>query len=139
MAVGRVEDAERAAAERIRELETRLVYANRSIDAWREHAEHHARAPAVAPPVESYDVRPRPLPTANRYTDPYAPEQKRSRYDYDNREAGAYPPAYDPRHPLSGEADPRTTPAPIISAASSAPRNPYADEHYASGSRYERS
>ena len=79
MAVRRVEDAERAAAERIWDLETRLIYANRSIDAWHEHAERHARSPAVAPPVESYDLRPRPLPTASRYTDPYAPEAKRSR------------------------------------------------------------
>ena len=83
MAVRRVEDAERAAAERIRDLETHLVYANESIDAWREHAERHARPPAVAPPVESYDLRPCPLPTASRYTDPYAPEAKRSRYEYD--------------------------------------------------------
>ena len=97
MAVRRVEDAERAAGERVRDLETRLVYANRSIDAWREHAEGHARPPAVAPPVESYDLRPRPLPTASRYTDPSALEQKHSRYDYNNREAEASPLAYAPR------------------------------------------
>ena len=98
MAVRRVEYAERAAAERIRDLERRLIYANRSVNAWREHAERHARPSAVAPPVESYDLRFRPLPAVSRYTDPYAEEQKRSRYDYDNREAEASPLAYAPLH-----------------------------------------
>ena len=90
MALRRVENAERAAQERIRDLETRLVYANMSIDDWHEHAERHARPPAVAPPVKSYDFRPRPLPTASRYMDPYDTEAKRSRYDYDEREPEAY-------------------------------------------------
>ena len=108
MALRPVEDAERAAAERKRDLETRLVYANRSIDAWLEHSERHVRPPAVAPPAESYDIRPRPLPTASRYTDPYDQEAKRSRYEYDEREPEAYQKVCDPRHPTPSGAGPST-------------------------------
>ena len=139
MAVGRVEDAERAATERIRDLETRLLYANRSIDAWHEHAERHARPPTVAPQVESYDLRPRPLPTASRYTDPYAPEAKCIRYEYDEREPEGYQRVYAPRHSTPSGAGPSTPPAPPVTAPNPTPRDPYADDPYASGTRYYRS
>ena len=131
MAVRPVEKAERAAAERIRDLETRLVYANRSIDAWRGHA--------VAPPVESYNLHPRPFPTASRYTDPYAPEAKRSYYEYDEREAEAYQRMYAPRHPTPSEAGPSTPPVPPVTAPNPTPMDPYADDPYASGTWYYRS
>ena len=136
MAVRRVEDAERAAEERIRDLETRLVYANRSIDAWREHAERHARPPAVAPQVESYDLRPRPLPTASRYTDSYASEAKRSRYEYDECELEGYQRVYAPRHPTPSGAGPSTPPAPPVPAPNPTPRDPYADDTYVLGTLY---
>ena len=56
-----------------------------SIEAWRAHAERHARSPGVTRPVESYDLRPRPLSTGSWNTDPYALEAKRNRYKYDER------------------------------------------------------